>query len=287
MPATVTLLSDRPSVALPWRTTLEEHGVKLDAVSPAHIDVAAQGHRARGANGAPGCVGVVLDAGSAAYGDDELLWALGYLRASGACIAVHLIGATIDPEIEEIVDEICEGLVARSDQDVPRIVGALLRRSDPDRAQRFEFVTLAPSGHELLTILGDGRCALFPRPLSDEDDGSRIVSIDLAENAESATITLEGDLSITIIAAEIAAHGRNGSAVDVPSILLDGAGLGARLKELRLEAGLTQAELARRTGIHRPNIARVEAGRHTPSLETLSRLTVAIGVPATRVFEKG
>jgi len=73
----------------------------------------------------------------------------------------------------------------------------------------------------------------------------------------------------------------------VPSILLDGAGLGARLKELRLEAGLTQAELARRTGIHRPNIARVEAGRHTPSLETLSRLTVAIGVPATRVFEKG
>ncbi|MCF6228990.1 MAG: helix-turn-helix domain-containing protein [Planctomycetes bacterium] len=49
---------------------------------------------------------------------------------------------------------------------------------------------------------------------------------------------------------------------------------------------LTQAELAKRTGIHRPNIARVEAGRHTPSLETLSRLTVAIGVPATRVFQK-
>ena len=67
-------------------------------------------------------------------------------------------------------------------------------------------------------------------------------------------------------------------------IPLDGERLGKRLRQLRLEAGLTQAELARRTGIHRPNIARVEAGRHTPSLETLSRLATAIGVPATRVL---
>ena len=55
-------------------------------------------------------------------------------------------------------------------------------------------------------------------------------------------------------------------------------------RELRAAAGLTQAELARRTGIHRPNIARVEAGRHTPSLETLARLASAIGVPTTTVL---
>ena len=65
---------------------------------------------------------------------------------------------------------------------------------------------------------------------------------------------------------------------------VQGDQLGARIRELRLAAGLTQAELARRTGIHRPNIARVEAGRHTPSLETLSRIAVAIGIPTSRVF---
>jgi transcriptional regulator with XRE-family HTH domain len=65
---------------------------------------------------------------------------------------------------------------------------------------------------------------------------------------------------------------------------IDGVRLGQRLRELRQTAGLTQAELARRTGIHRPNIARVEAGRHTPSLETLARLAAAIGVPTTRVL---
>jgi DNA-binding XRE family transcriptional regulator len=75
-----------------------------------------------------------------------------------------------------------------------------------------------------------------------------------------------------------------GAAAEVgPAAALSG-NLGERLRALRLAAGLTQAELARRTGIHRPNIARVEAGRHTPSLDTLNRLASAIGVPAARVL---
>jgi len=62
------------------------------------------------------------------------------------------------------------------------------------------------------------------------------------------------------------------------------AKIGERLRFLRLSVGLTQAELARRSGIKRPNIARLEAGRHTPSLETLGRLASAIGIPTARVF---
>jgi DNA-binding XRE family transcriptional regulator len=137
-----------------------------------------------------------------------------------------------------------------------------------------------------LAILGDGRSALLQRPVGDRDDGSDVVSIELAEDAATATLGLASGNRIELRAvavaqtAEPAGHGRmNGNGVP-----LDGEQLGARLRELRLAAGLTQAELARRTGIHRPNIARVEAGRHTPSLETLSRLAVAIGVPTTRVL---
>lgn len=285
MSATVTLLSDRPSAALPWRATLEEHGVAVNAREPSLIDATLE------ANGDTAGAGIIVDAGSAAYGDDELLWALGYLRASGALIAVHMLDAEVDPDIEEVVDEICDGLVARTHDDVVRISAALMRRADPERALRFEFVTLAPSNQELLTILGDGRCALLPRPLTADDDGARILRIELADDAESATLVLEGDRALRLVAASVAAgmsNGHaNGSIEEQAAVLLDGVRLGARLKELRLEANLTQAELARRTGIHRPNIARVEAGRHTPSLETLSRLTVAIGVPATRVFSKG
>ncbi len=47
------------------------------------------------------------------------------------------------------------------------------------------------------------------------------------------------------------------------------------LATLRREAGLTQAELARRAGTSQPAIARLEAGRASPSLETLERLAGA------------
>lgn len=46
---------------------------------------------------------------------------------------------------------------------------------------------------------------------------------------------------------------------------------------LRTEAGLTQAELARRMGTTQSAIARIEGGGARPTLETLERLAVAVG----------
>ncbi len=46
---------------------------------------------------------------------------------------------------------------------------------------------------------------------------------------------------------------------------------------LRKQAGVTQEELARRTGISRPNIARMENGSYNPTVEMLVRLAAGIG----------
>jgi len=45
-----------------------------------------------------------------------------------------------------------------------------------------------------------------------------------------------------------------------------------RLIAYRKSLGLTQQNIADRTGIQRPNIARVESGRLAPSLETLIKI---------------
>ena len=42
--------------------------------------------------------------------------------------------------------------------------------------------------------------------------------------------------------------------------------------------GITQAELARRTGIPRSNITRFESGNYNPSLELLVRIAAALGM---------
>ncbi len=57
--------------------------------------------------------------------------------------------------------------------------------------------------------------------------------------------------------------------------------LGRRLRELRVEQGLSQTELARRAGMTQPAVARFEAGGTVPTLPVLERLARALGAELT------
>ncbi|MEM6956111.1 MAG: helix-turn-helix transcriptional regulator [Myxococcota bacterium] len=275
MNATVTLFTDRADFAPVWQPLLERNGFATRVCSPDDISVAATGEAC------------VVDAGAGAYGVDaetdgvdELLTAVGFLRALGATPYVHVE----DVIVEDVVEEICGGRITRSREDVARAAATLARRLDRERCRRFEFVTVSPRSGEVLAILGNGHSVLLRRPVHKVDDGSVVVDIALNADASVAVLELETGVQLSLQASSLAPQETPPPGGGTP---IDGVRLGARLRELRLEAGLTQAELARRTGIHRPNIARVEAGRHTPSLETLSRLASAIGVPTTRVLSEG
>lgn len=58
---------------------------------------------------------------------------------------------------------------------------------------------------------------------------------------------------------------------------------GDKLKELRLNFNLTQAELGEMIGIGRDRICRYEKGEE-PRYETLMRLAQALEVPASELF---
>lgn len=68
-----------------------------------------------------------------------------------------------------------------------------------------------------------------------------------------------------------------------PALCLDclrrasGVGLADRLLSLRLAAGLTQAELARRVGLRRDRVTRLESGRWAPGPAELARLALVLG----------
>ena len=46
--------------------------------------------------------------------------------------------------------------------------------------------------------------------------------------------------------------------------------------KLRKEKGITQQEIADRTGIKRTNVARIESGRNAPTIEVLVKLAAAL-----------
>jgi DNA-binding XRE family transcriptional regulator len=296
----VLLLTDRPAFEEAWRPALERSGLQVQAAAPGAPLDSFEGRV------------IAVDAGAAAFDEDELLAQVGLARALKITCLVVLPDDDRLSGLQELLEDLCPGFVTRGVRDATRCAAALARRADGERSRRFEYLAVSPRPDELLAILADGTALLLPRPVNDADDGSEVASIALGPDAESATLTLVSGREVSLRAVGgspssrppaagiaggypanlagalgagnsggVAAAAVNGSAT---AIAIDGVRLGARLRELRVAAGLTQAELARRTGIHRPNIARVEAGRHTPSLETLARLASAIGVPTTTVL---
>ena len=57
------------------------------------------------------------------------------------------------------------------------------------------------------------------------------------------------------------------------------------LRRLRTKRGLSQQGLAEKSGLSREYVARLETGRHNPSLATLQKMAKALGVPVTALLE--
>jgi transcriptional regulator with XRE-family HTH domain len=54
--------------------------------------------------------------------------------------------------------------------------------------------------------------------------------------------------------------------------------LGSNLRDARKRLGLTQEEVAERSGVHPTEVSRIEAGKRDPRISTLLRLARALEV---------
>src|SRR5260370_42039860 len=60
--------------------------------------------------------------------------------------------------------------------------------------------------------------------------------------------------------------------------------IGDRLRELREQKQFTQGEVAKRTGLLKPYVSRVENGHSVPGIETLEKFARALEVPMYQLF---
>jgi transcriptional regulator with XRE-family HTH domain len=61
--------------------------------------------------------------------------------------------------------------------------------------------------------------------------------------------------------------------------------VGRKIHQLRLESRITQRELGEATGLAVSYLSRVENGRLTPTLPTLTKIASALSVPLTALFD--
>lgn len=57
--------------------------------------------------------------------------------------------------------------------------------------------------------------------------------------------------------------------------------VGAKVRSVRLGAGMTQAELGAAAGMDHRAVSRLESGKTSPNLDTLDRLARAMGIGVT------
>ncbi|MCA1678210.1 MAG: helix-turn-helix domain-containing protein, partial [Actinobacteria bacterium] len=63
-------------------------------------------------------------------------------------------------------------------------------------------------------------------------------------------------------------------------------GLGAALRAIRLERGISQEEVAHRASLHPTWISHLESGRENPAWGTVRRLAAALEVPLSALAER-
>lgn len=60
--------------------------------------------------------------------------------------------------------------------------------------------------------------------------------------------------------------------------------IGVTIREFRLQRGMSQGDIEKRTGLLRCYLSRVENGHTVPSLETLQKIAAALELPLSQFF---
>lgn len=63
--------------------------------------------------------------------------------------------------------------------------------------------------------------------------------------------------------------------------------IGEKIRQARIDAGVTQTELAERIGAYQKDVSRWENGERTPSLEAFAKICRALNVSADALLEIG
>jgi transcriptional regulator with XRE-family HTH domain len=76
----------------------------------------------------------------------------------------------------------------------------------------------------------------------------------------------------------------NGIVIGEPALEALYKELGHRIRQARLDAGLTPQALGQLVGLSRPSIVNLEAGRQHAPIHTLWRVADAVGIPASQLL---
>ena len=122
--------------------------------------------------------------------------------------------------------------------------------------------------------LENGEILLLQRPIP-EDDLSEVLEVCIEGDGEVFTV-IQASGNEFSVPWDVVQSLATGKARDQNTEI--GKRIGKRVKAFRKQRGLTQDQLAKMAKVKRPNISRLEAGKHAPGITFIQRLADCLQV---------
>lgn len=167
-----------------------------------------------------------------------------------------------------------------------QIVAAVKREVETEQEHHVAAVRYVGEARGFAVRLGTGKTYVLPLSELPEADRTSVVSAEMGEHDSYFVVKQASGNWFEVPWDDVLYHCEPTYPYykkNVDSHGHDDLQIGVRLREFRKRKGLTVTELARRAEMKRPNLSRIEHGKHRPSLETLERLSEALGVPVVEL----
>jgi DNA-binding XRE family transcriptional regulator len=131
-----------------------------------------------------------------------------------------------------------------------------------------------PKRNTFRVALENGQIFLLQRPIP-EDDHSEVLDVYIEGDGEVFTVIQASGNEFSVpwdVIQNLALGRKRYNNIKI------GKRIGQRVKALRKQRGLTQDQLAKMLAVKRPNISRLEAGRHVPGILFIQRLAECLQV---------
>jgi DNA-binding XRE family transcriptional regulator len=169
-----------------------------------------------------------------------------------------------------------------------KAVGAMLSRlaveTEPDGSTKIVGIKLVPYVRSLLVEMGSGKTYMLDLREIRHLDRSKVTGVRVSRDHDYFWVYQASGNKVDVPYDAVLYHCEpeyefyKGRQTGAESEADRAARIGSKVRALRKERGLTITTLATRARILRPNVSRLEAGKHVPSLETLEKIASGLGV---------
>jgi len=157
---------------------------------------------------------------------------------------------------------------------------SLARKVSTNAAARIWAASYDPKRDAFRVSLENGMIFLLQRPIP-EDDHSEVLEVYIEGDGEVFTVLQASGNEFSVpwdVIQTIAIGKKRADNTEI------GKRIGQRVKALRKKYGLTQNQLAKMSGVKRPNISRLEAGTHVPGILLIERLAESLQVKTSELI---